>query len=111
MAQSAMGSKTLFIILFSFLSCGKQVEISNEKLRYSSSLSNGSTTSANLEGTLQRGAKDQITVNGSTYTVSRYSSYLALEFIAAKPLNSSQRVKFRGKYQGQEVLLEIIEAQ
>ena len=110
MELSVMGNKKLLFISLFLLSCGKQVEISTKQLEYNSSLSNGASLAVNQEGTLVRGTPDRISTNGSSYKVSIYSSYIALEFIAAKPLSAQLPVKFRGKVKNNEMLLENIQA-
>ena len=105
-----MGNKLYLFILVLLVSCGKQVEISNKQLEYNSSLSNGASIAVNQEGVLIRGTPDRITSNGASYKVSIYSSYIALEFIAAKPLGIQVPVKFRGKVKNSEMLLENIQA-
>ena len=109
MDQQVMANNIFLTLLMFMVACGREVNISNQKLQYNSSLSNGSTTTANQEGVLIRGPKDQITTNGKSYPVSMYSSYLALEFIAGKPLNAQLQVKFRGTIIKNEMKLELIE--
>lgn len=92
-------------------SCGSEVNISNKKLEYNSGLSNGVTITTNQEGVLVRavGSKDKISLNAKSYVVSVYSSYLALEFIAAKKMDKSYPVKLKGKTKGDEIVLELLE--
>lgn len=99
----------LLLILLLSAACGNDVKISNQKLQYNSSLADG--TKADKSGTLVRGTPDQLTVNGTQYKVSIYSSYSALEFIAAKPLNTQMPVLYKGKINEGEMVLEIIQAQ
>lgn len=103
-------SLPLLLILLITAACGNDVKISNQKLEYNSSLGDGSK--AESSGTLLRGTPDRIVAGGSTYKVSIYSSYNALEFIAARPLNSSVPVLYKGKVSSdREMVLEIIQAQ
>lgn len=104
-----MGNKLFFFVLILASSCGKDVSISTKKLEYNSTLSNGTSISSIQEGLLLRDHKDRLIVSGTTYNVSMYSSYLALEFIAARPLNTQHQVKFKGKFSRSEVILEMIE--
>ncbi len=90
--------------------CGRQVNISTRQLEYNSNLQNGSSITASQEGLLIRGVPDKIIVNSVTHNVSIYSSYLALEFIASKPLSTQMNVKFKGKLKNNEMVLEIIES-
>lgn len=96
----------LFILLFG-AACGNDVKISNKQLEYNSSLSD--TSKADQTGTLIRGTPDKITVSGKQYKVSIYSSYNALEFIAAKPLNTQINVLYKGKITEGEMVLEMIQ--
>jgi hypothetical protein len=100
----------LLLILLITGACGNDVNISNKKLEYNSSLSDGSK--AESSGTLIRGTPDRLTVGTKSYKVSIYSSYNALEFIAAKPLSTTMPVLYKGKAndQGDEMVLEIIQA-
>lgn len=109
MEQSVMANKFFILITILLISCGKDVSISTKELQYNSTLSNGTSISSNQEGLLLRDTKDRLVVGGTTYNVSIYSSYLALEFIAARPLNSQHQVKFKGKLRGSEIILELIE--
>lgn len=93
-----------FILVLS-AACGKEVEISNKKLEYNSSLS---TTTPEVDGTLIRGTPDRIQVTNGTYQVSMYSSYDALEFIAARQLNKSYAIRFRGKLKNNQYVLETL---
>ncbi len=97
----------LVLILALTAACGKEVEISNKKLEYNSSLS---TATPEIEGTLIRGTPDKIQVTNGTYQVSIYSSYDALEFIAARPLNKSYPIRFRGKIKSNQYVLETVTA-
>jgi hypothetical protein len=101
--------KTSLLILILVLStaCGKEVEISNKKLEYNSSLS---TTTPEIDGTLIRGTPDRLQVNNGTYQVSMYSSYDALEFIATRQLNKSYTVRFRGKIKSNQYVVETMRA-
>jgi hypothetical protein len=104
-----MASNLVLLILILIAACGKEVSISTKKLESNSTLSTGTTTQNFQDGLLLRNAKDQIVVGGSTYNVSIYSSYLALEFIAAKKMNSQHQVKFKANYKGSDIILEIIQ--
>lgn len=96
----------IFILVLS-VACGKEVEISNKKLEYNSSLS---TTTPEIDGTLIRGTPDRIQVTNGTYQVSMYSSYDALEFIAARQLNKSYPIRFRGKIKSNQYVVETMNA-
>ena len=103
-----MMTKYLILLSLFTISCGKNVNISNQRLQSNSTLST-STTSLQ-EGLLIRGKPDQIKLNSILYSVSLYSSYNALEFVASKPLSSQVVVQFRGKIKNKEIILETIQA-
>lgn len=105
-----MANKLILLSFVLLISCGKDVNISTKKLQYNSTLSTGTASSSYQEGLLLRDTKDRLVVGGTTYNVSMYSSYLALEFIAAKRLNTQHQVKFKGKFRGNDIILELIEA-
>jgi hypothetical protein len=103
-----MVKNTAFLFILSLVtSCGPEVEISNKKLEYNSSLA---TTTPEIEGTLIRGTPDKIQVTNGTYQVSMYSSYDALEFIAARQLNKSYTIRFRGKIKSNQYVVETMTA-
>lgn len=104
-----MVKKIALITLFLIAGCGKDVKISGKELEYNSGLSSGNTLTTNQEGVISRNNPDILTVNGTVYKVSIYSSYKALEFIAARPLNTQYAVKFRGKIKNKEMVLEVVE--
>lgn len=104
-----MTTKLIILTLFLAVSCGKDVDISTKKLEYNSQLNSASSSATNASGSIKRGAVDSITTNGSTYKVSIYSSYSALEFIAARPLNSQFSVRYKGKVKNNEMVLEIVQ--
>ena len=109
MGPSVMVTKLILLSLFLFVSCGKNVSISGRELESKSSLSDGNATLTNQEGILKRGTPDYIVLSGPAYKVSIYSSYSALEFIAARPLSTQMPVKFRGKLKNNEMVLEYIQ--
>lgn len=96
-------SSTLLLLL----ACGKDVNISEKKLEEASKLE---TKKALTAGTLTKSASSsEIKVNGSAYKVSMYSSYQALEFIAARPIGTNLAVKFKGDIKTSEIVLQTIE--
>lgn len=98
----------LFSLLLTLLSCGREVNISSKQMRENSSRSE---LVAEQNATLKRGKPDQITVDGTTYPVSIYSSHSALEFIALKPLTTAIPVSYKGTVKKDEMVLESIKAQ
>jgi len=102
--------RLLILGLFLISSCGKNVSLSTKSLEYNSSLSDAATTATDQEGIIKRGTPDYININGRSYKVSIYSSYAALEFIAAKPLSTQIPVKFRGEIKKNEMILKYVTA-
>jgi hypothetical protein len=103
-------TRNSFILMLVFCSaCGPQVNISNSKLESNSSITAGEIKKVDQQGTLIRGKPDVISGSSGTLIVSMYSSYHALEFIAAKPMNSKHEIKYRGIIKKSEVILEVIE--
>lgn len=106
-----MVKKTTFIlILILSASCGRDVNISTKQLSANSQLKDGSNL-VSTSAILTRGKPDMINVGGTSYKVSIYSSYQALEFIAAKPLTTQMQVTVKGRPKGTEYVLEKIQPQ
>jgi hypothetical protein len=107
-----MVNRFIFIFFILIIGCGTDVKIDNSKLESFSNVT--STTSTSLvakAGSLKRGngtTKDMIVYSGVSYTVSMYSSYSALEYIAARSLNYQGNVTFKGTITGGEILLETL---
>ncbi len=98
---------SLCLLLLTLVGCGKEVNLDTSKLEQASQL-----TVPDQVGTLSRASGiDTISASGGTYKVSIYSSYNALEFIAKRPIPSSTSVRFRGKTQSSEIVLETLSAQ
>ncbi len=106
MERLVMMNKSFIVLFFFVISCGKNVNISNQKLQSNSPLS----ISSLQEGVLIRGKPDKIKMSSVLYTISVYSSYNALEFVASKKLDSQIDVKFKGKIKNSEIILETIQA-
>ena len=85
---------SLLVILFTVVSCGKEVKLTNGLEK--SSLTAPTLSSGVLLRKANAGGTDKLQANGSSYNISMYSSYNALEFIAAKPMGSSINVQYRG---------------
>jgi hypothetical protein len=107
-----MVNKSSFILFILLLGCGTEVKIDNSKLEsYSNVTTTTSTALVAKVGSLKRGngsTKDMIIYNGTNYNVSMYSSYSALEYISAKPLNYQGSVTFKGTMTGNDLLLETL---
>ena len=104
-----MVKTALFLSLFMLVACGKDVSVSSKKLQQNSALNDGSAVTPNADGLIKRGVPDMITTNGVTYKVSIYSSYQALEYIAARPLNSQFNVRYKGKTKNGDMVIEVIQ--
>jgi len=104
-----MDKKLVILSLLTILgSCGPEVNISSKQMRENAS---ASELVQEQNAVLKRGKPDQITVDGTTYPVSMYSSHAALEFIAAKPLTTVMPVSYKGTVKKDEMVLESIKAQ
>lgn len=97
-------SSLLLLILIS--ACGKQVNISTDKLK---AASESNALTAMKEGTLTRGNPSTISVPGATYNVSKYSSHLALQFINTIPQGQSISVRYIAQTEGAELVISKIE--
>ncbi len=101
---------TASMLLALTASCGKEVKVSTKKLEYNSSLSNGASVGPDADGLLVRGTPDKVQTTSGTYNVSTYSSHLALEFIAGRPLNAQLQVRYRATLKNNEIVLQVIQA-
>jgi hypothetical protein len=105
-------AKILLILVFS--ACGNMTEVDDRKLESFSNITNAGTVNVDKSGVLRRktngSGKDMIVYGGTQYSVSIYSSYSSLEFIAARPLGFEGNVQFKGEIRGVEVVLEAIKA-
>ena len=103
-----MGNKLVLLFILAIFGCGKNVSISHSKLKDQSAILANNQTQLQ-DGILYRTqAENRIATSGSNYKVSTYSSYLALEFIAAKSLGSQTQVSYRGTVKNNELVLEVI---
>lgn len=99
---------SLFLLLFILVGCGKEVNLDTSKMESTSKI-----VVPDQSGTLVRAqGGDTLTANGRSYKVSIYSSYNALEFVAAKPIPTTMGVRFKGKQNpndSNEIVLEVLE--
>lgn len=100
---------SLLLCLLLLAACGKDVKVSTKKLEYNSSLSDGASISPDADGVLIRGIPDKIQTTSGTYKVSTYSSHSALEFIALRPLNTQQQIRYRATLKNNEIVLQVIQ--
>ncbi|MGE3611139.1 MAG: hypothetical protein AB7I27_16225 [Bacteriovoracaceae bacterium] len=106
-----MSTKLSLIILFLLLGCGKDVKLKNNKLESLTSITETDSIKVNQQGMLVKTeSSSSIQISGRDYPVSKYSSYLALNFIQSKS-SGQYLVKFRGEIQKGEIVLEILEQQ
>lgn len=111
MIRSVTLNNFFLLTLFLVISCGREVNISNSKLKNYSGLNENENVQLNQEGILIRGTPDTISSLGRSHQVSSYSSIQALEFIASKPLGTQMPVRFRQKeIRNNEIILELIQA-
>lgn len=103
--------RILIIALVLVASCGKDVKFTNQ-LESSSAITNAQPIAITQSATLIRGtnpAPGKLMMNGQTYNISPFSSYIALNFINAKPMGVQVPVKIRGEVKANEVYIKIIE--
>lgn len=105
-----MVSKILFLTLF-IVACGKEPKFNASNLEAFSQITEPTSASLNKQGTLNKVSATQAVIisGGSTYSISKYSSYSALEFVAGRPVGQIG-VKFKGEARSNEIVLEGIEA-
>lgn len=108
-----MQIKIALLTLLIASGCGNTTKIDDSKLESFSNITNAGTVTLDKDGTLKRGdgsTKDLIIYENEQYVVSMYSSYSALEFISAKPLNYEGVVSFKGEVSGENIVLESVKA-
>ena len=102
-----MQNKIYILFLVLIWGCGNTM-VDERKLESFSNITNAGTVTLDKSGSLLRGngtTKDVIIYNGQSYKISMYSSYSALEFVSAKPLNYQANVQFKGDIRGFEIIL------
>lgn len=104
-----MVNKILILTLF-IVGCGKEPKFNASNLESFSQITAPTAASLNQQGTLNKiSATNAVLIaNGQNLTISKYSSYAALEFIAARPVGQIS-VKFKGEARSGEVVLEGIQ--
>jgi hypothetical protein len=105
-----MVNRILFLSLFLVLGCGKEVKFNSSNLESFSQVSQPTSTSLDKSGTLVKTSASVSTISygGRSYSVSTYSSYIALEFVAAKA-PGSYGVRFSGELRSSEIVLTNIQ--
>lgn len=99
----------ILIVLILSISCGREITLTNNKLERQNSSSTTEALRTLQEGILIRSSTDQISLNGQTYRVSAYSSYLAKKFIASQLPGSQTAVRFKGQLNKGEMEIEQME--
>ncbi len=113
MGSLAMQIKLTILALFILTSCGQESTVKSAQLEAFSNITVVDSNVVSKSGALHRGngtTNDRILTEGSYYKISTFSSYTALEYVAAKPLNYQGPVKFQGTIQGSEIRLSILQA-
>lgn len=103
--------RILILMLVLISACGKDVKFSNE-LEKSSSVSQAQPLAITQTATVMRTSATppgKITMNGRTYNISPFSSYVALNFLNQQAEGVQVLVKIRGEVRGNEVYIKIIE--
>jgi hypothetical protein len=106
-----MQNKVVFFFLLSFVSCGKDVKFTNQ-LETSNAINQAGPIAITQTATLVRtsgSSPGNLVMGGRSYSISPFSSYVALNFINQQAVGSSTPVKIRGEVKGSEVYLKIIE--
>ncbi len=103
--------RILIIALVLVASCGKDIKFTNQ-LEASSAITNAQPLAITQSATIIRGtnpAPGKLIMNGRTYNISPFSSYLALNFINQQAMGVQVPAKIRGEVKGTEVYIKIIE--
>jgi hypothetical protein len=110
-----MATKLPFLILFLLASCGKEVQLTSNKLESYNSVTNAEAVMVDKTGTLTRknitNSNDRVTTGGQTLIVSKFSSFQAFNAINSRAEGISVGIKYKGEIKGPEIVLEIIEFQ
>lgn len=96
----------LLILLTLAVSCGPQVKLKENQLENPSLLT--STKAHEMSGTISKGAKNIVQYQGKSYEVSKYSSKMALDYIAGMTAGAQASITFTGGFKGAEVVIENI---
>lgn len=103
--------RILLISLVLLGSCGKDVKFTNQ-LEATSAITNAQPIAVTQSAIIVRGANPapgQILMNGRTFNISPFSSYVALNFINQQPPGAQVPVRIRGEVKGTEVYIKLIE--
>ncbi len=103
--------RILIIALVLVASCGKDVKFTNQ-LETTSAIRNAQPIAITQTAIIVRGtnpAPGKLMMNGQTYNISPFSSYIALNFINQQAMGVQVQAKIRGEVKGNEVFIKIIE--
>ena len=103
--------RILILMLVLITACGKDVKFTNE-LEKSTSVSGAQPLAVSQTATITRSIANppgKIVMNGKTYNISPFSSYVSLNFINQLNDGAPILVKIRGEVKGNEVYLKIVE--
>ena len=106
-----MRNKFVFFFLMVLMSCGKDVKFTNE-LEASNAVTQAEPIAITQTANLVRSSANppgNILMNGKTYKISPFSSYVALTFINQQQVGVSIPVKIRGEVKSTEIYLKVIE--
>ena len=106
-----MPTKIILFTFFFLMACGKDVKFTNH-LKSSSALSETSPKAVTESATLIRSVTNppgKIVMSGKTYSISPFSSHIALAFIEKQQDGAEVGVKIRGETKGTEIYLKLIE--
>lgn len=103
--------RILILSLLLITACGKDVKFTNQ-LEQSNSITQAQPLALNQTASITRSTVNPpgtLLMNGQTYTISPFSSYIAKSFIEQQPVGVPVTVKIRGEVKGSEVYLKIVE--
>lgn len=108
-----MQTKIVLALTFclSLISCGKDVKFTNQ-LESNSLVTQAEPIAVTQAGYIIKSSANPpgtFVMSGTTYTVSPFSSYLALNFISAQADGAQVPVKVRGEVKGKEIYIKVIE--
>ena len=108
-----MATKLPLLILIFAVSCGKQVQLTSNKLESYNSVTTADAITVDKTGTLIRknitNSSDRVTTGGQTLAVSKYSSNQALTAIGSRAEGISISIKYKGEVRGPEIILQLVE--
>lgn len=101
----------LILLLALLVSCGKDVKFTNQ-LESNSLVTQAEPIAVTQSAVITRSSANPpgtVSMNGKTYRISPFSSYVALNFVNQQVDGVGVSVKIRGEVQGSEIYLKVIE--